>query len=85
VSTPAAAAAEGATEAKGRVVRLTDGDAAPLVYVDGVRLEDPGALSELAPEMIERIEVIKGPAALSFYGDEAAAGVIKIFMKQTAG
>lgn len=52
---------------------------APLIYVDGVRLS--GGLPDIEPESIERIEVIKGQRAMELYGDEAAAGVIQIFLK----
>ncbi|MDP2955819.1 MAG: TonB-dependent receptor [Longimicrobiales bacterium] len=41
-----------------------------------------GPLNDLAPEDIERIEVIKGAAATTLYGTEAAAGVIQIFTKR---
>lgn len=56
------------------------------VYVDGVQQNMPSAaqgghgtsdLSWLAPDMIERIEVIKGPFS-PLYGDQARAGVINI-------
>lgn len=61
-------------------------DASPLVFVDGVRVsvgEGPlrpgtGALTDLSPEEIERIEVVKGEAARALYGDEGADGVIRI-------
>lgn len=80
-----APAAEGAAEAKGRIVRLSDeGDTAPLIFVDGVRMGGADALSDLAPEAIERIEVLKGAAARGLYGEEAAAGVINVFLKQPA-
>jgi TonB-linked SusC/RagA family outer membrane protein len=66
----------------------------PLVYVDGVRvfneptrvgyeartLIDP--LQDIAAEDIERIEIVKGAAATTLYGTEAAAGVIQIFTKK---
>ena len=39
-------------------------------------------LSDLNPEDIERIEVIKGAAATTLYGTEATNGVIQIFTKQ---
>ncbi len=69
----------------------------PLVYVDGVRLETH-ALTSTADEEgqaltpmdminhndIERIEIVKGPAATTLYGTEAAAGVIQIFTKRGA-
>jgi TonB-dependent SusC/RagA subfamily outer membrane receptor len=34
------------------------------------------------PQDIERIEIIKGPAATTLYGTDAAAGVIQIFTKR---
>ena len=44
-------------------------------------------LNDIDPGDIERIEVIKGPAATTLYGTEAASGVIQIFTKrgQTRG
>ncbi|MEQ9397614.1 MAG: TonB-dependent receptor [Longimicrobiales bacterium] len=39
-------------------------------------------LNDIAPGDIERIEVIKGAAATTLYGTEAAAGVIQIFTKR---
>lgn len=39
-------------------------------------------LSDLNPEDIERIEVLKGPSAATLYGTEAANGVIQIFTKR---
>jgi TonB-dependent starch-binding outer membrane protein SusC len=41
-------------------------------------------LDDIDPSDIERIEVIKGPAATTLYGTEAAAGVIQIFTKRGA-
>ncbi|MBA2571647.1 MAG: SusC/RagA family TonB-linked outer membrane protein [Gemmatimonadetes bacterium] len=41
-------------------------------------------LSFINPEDIESIEVIKGPAAATLYGAEAAAGVIQIITKKGA-
>lgn len=42
------------------------------------------ALSFLNPEDIESIEVIKGPAASTLYGAEAAGGVIQVITKKGA-
>ena len=43
-------------------------------------------LNDINPNDVERIEVIKGAAATTLYGTEAAAGVIQIFTKKgTAG
>ena len=39
-------------------------------------------LNDINPEDIDRIEVLKGAAATTLYGTEAAAGVIQIFTKR---
>ncbi|MHC4234479.1 MAG: TonB-dependent receptor domain-containing protein [Planctomycetota bacterium] len=44
--------------------------------------EAAGPLNDIDPNDIERIEVIKGAAATTLYGTEAAAGVIQIFTKR---
>lgn len=69
----------------------------PLVYVDGVRMETHAltsngdeegqqlnAIDMINPNDIERIEIVKGPAATTLYGTEAAAGVIQVFTKRGA-
>jgi beta-lactamase regulating signal transducer with metallopeptidase domain len=70
------------------LTRLNGADIAPLIYVDGVRVnpseaggETPGFLEAINPDNIDRIEVLKGPAAKERYGEEAAGGVIQIFIK----
>jgi TonB-linked SusC/RagA family outer membrane protein len=40
-----------------------------------------GPMNDINPADIERIEIIKGAAAATLYGTEAAAGVIQIFTK----
>ena len=40
------------------------------------------ALNDIAPEDIESIEVVKGPAASTLYGADASAGVIQIITKK---
>jgi TonB-linked SusC/RagA family outer membrane protein len=68
----------------------------PLLYVDGVRVNNDiltgptgaagGAvvsrLNDFAPEDIESIEIIKGPAAATIYGTEASNGVIQVITKR---
>lgn len=68
----------------------------PLIYIDGVRANNRetqgytygnnggvrGVLSTLDPEQIEKIEVLKGPAAATLYGTEASRGVINIITKR---
>ncbi|MDB4885850.1 MAG: TonB-dependent receptor, partial [Gemmatimonadetes bacterium] len=39
-------------------------------------------LNDIDPSDIERVEVIKGPAATTLYGTEAASGVIQIFTRR---
>ena len=67
---------------------------APLLFVDGVQIRseedllsmdglyladvETGQVREFA-ESIDRVEVLKGPAAVKVYGEEAAGGVIQIF------
>jgi TonB-linked SusC/RagA family outer membrane protein len=46
--------------------------------------QDAMALDMLKPEDIESIEIIKGPAASTLYGAEAANGVIQIITKKGA-
>jgi TonB-linked SusC/RagA family outer membrane protein len=67
----------------------------PLVYVDGVRIDSNprtgpsirngrqiSRLDDFNPEDIDRIEVLKGPAAATLYGTEASRGVIHIITKR---
>jgi len=41
-----------------------------------------GPLNDINPNDIDRIEIVKGPAATALYGTEAAGGVIQIFTKR---
>lgn len=58
------------------------------VYLDGVRVDSQGtggAIWEQLPlETIERIEVLRGPAA-TVYGSDAVAGVVQLFTKRGNG
>ncbi|HET6765333.1 MAG TPA: carboxypeptidase-like regulatory domain-containing protein, partial [Longimicrobiaceae bacterium] len=66
----------------------------PVIFIDGVRIRSGGqtghsvsgqrtsALDALNPDDIESMEVIKGPAAATLYGAEAANGVIQIITKK---
>jgi len=58
------------------------GTAAPLVFIDDEPVGRMTSLDSLNALNIERIEIIKGAAAAAIYGDEAANGVIKIYVKK---
>ncbi len=70
---------------------------APVFYIDGVRFESrnqagistgngvvqgSSPMDFINPDDIENIEVIKGPAAATLYGADAASGVIQIITKK---
>jgi vitamin B12 transporter len=58
------------------------------VYIDGARVDSQstgGAVWEQIPlEMIEHIEVVRGPAA-AIYGSDAVAGVVQLFTRRGSG
>ncbi len=72
----------------------------PLVYIDDIRISSIristvtrslsaqsvlGALDFLDPSDVQRIEVLRGPAAATMYGMDAANGVILIYTKRGQG
>ena len=54
---------------------------APLVLIDGV----PGSLSQVSPDDIEQIDVLKDGSAAAIYGTRGTNGVIIITTKNTQG
>lgn len=65
----------------------------PLIIIDGVRGSNDtdvginrgqtfSRFNDIDPSTIERIQVVKGPAALALYGSEAASGVIIVETKK---
>jgi TonB-linked SusC/RagA family outer membrane protein len=55
----------------------------PLIIVDGVITRF--GLADIAAEDVERVEVVKGAAASSLYGSDAANGVVQVFTKRGNG
>ncbi len=78
----------GISDAMGSV-RIREGDdeltPRPLLVIDGVVAAPDVELSELEAGEIERVEIVKGAAALSKYGERARHGVIHVTMKKTGG
>lgn len=68
-------------------VRGTDADHL-LVLVDGVRIGSAtagtAALQNIPVEMIERIEIVRGPRS-SLYGADAIGGVLQVFTRRGGG
>jgi hypothetical protein len=60
---------------------LTDPGTLPLILVDGVQVRQT-RLSSLDPGIIDRVEIITGPATSAIYGYQGANGVIQIFTKK---
>jgi TonB-dependent starch-binding outer membrane protein SusC len=70
----------------------------PIIFIDGVRANNGSSfggigtggggattrLDDIDPNIIERVEVLKGAAAATLYGTEASNGVINIITKQGA-
>ena len=59
---------------------LTVGESAPMIIVDGVITRN--SIADLDANDIASIEVLKGAAAASFYGSDAANGVIAVTTKR---
>ena len=71
--------ADGSTELRIRGNRSINGSNEPLVIIDGVQ---GGSMSDLNPEDIESIDVLKDASSTAIYGSQGANGVIIITTKK---
>ncbi len=60
---------------------LTAGTPSMTIFIDGVRTA-AAAFSQVDPNSIARMEVIRGPQAAAIYGSDAIGGVVQIFTKR---
>jgi len=81
---------------RGRGVTSALSSTNPVIYIDGVRVDNTSsfainsgtggaqssAIADIPIENIERIEFVKGGAATTQFGSDAANGVIQIFTKK---
>jgi len=56
----------------------------PKVYIDGIEVANPLLLTQLDPERVERVEVIRGPQGAALYGADAISGVVNIVSRGEA-
>lgn len=50
----------------------------PKIYIDGIQVANPLLVTRIAPNAIDRIEVIRGPQGAALYGADAISGVANI-------
>jgi outer membrane receptor protein involved in Fe transport len=53
----------------------------PKIYLDGIEVANPLLITQLDPESVERVEVIRGPQGAALYGADAISGVVNIVMR----
>lgn len=53
----------------------------PKIYIDGVEVANPLLITQLDPELVDRIEVIRGPQGSALYGSDAISGVVNILTR----
>ncbi|HJQ19431.1 MAG TPA: TonB-dependent receptor [Gemmatimonadaceae bacterium] len=50
----------------------------PKVYVDGIEVANPLLFTQITPELVDRVEVIRGPQGAALYGSDAISGVVNV-------
>ena len=57
----------------------------PKIYIDGVEVANPLLVTQLNPDVVERVEVIRGPQGSALYGSDAISGVINVLTRHDGG
>jgi iron complex outermembrane recepter protein len=57
----------------------------PKVYIDGIEVANPLLITQISPEMVDHVEVIRGPQGAALYGTDAISGVINIVTRNDGG
>lgn len=53
----------------------------PKIYIDGIEVANPLLLTQITPEVVERVEIIRGPQGAALYGSDAISGVVNIISR----
>jgi iron complex outermembrane recepter protein len=53
----------------------------PKMYIDGVEVANPLLVTQLDPDVVDRVEVIRGPQGSALYGSDAISGVINVITR----
>ena len=61
------------------------GTSYPKIYIDGVEVANPLLVTQLNPDVVDRVEVIRGPQGSALYGSDAISGVINVLTRHDAG
>lgn len=57
----------------------------PKVYIDGIEVANSQLIAHLTSDVVERVEVIRGPQGGALYGTDATSGVINIVTRHEDG
>ena len=67
---------------KAKIMIRSNGNKNPYILIDGKERGPDFDLSSISPDQIEKIDVLKGEAALKMAGEKGKNGVIKITLKK---
>ncbi|MDB4888217.1 MAG: TonB-dependent receptor plug [Gemmatimonadetes bacterium] len=61
------------------------GSSAPKIYIDGVEVANPLLVTQFNPDVVDHVEVIRGPQGSALYGSDAISGVINVMTRHDGG